>query len=242
MSEKISVAMAAYQGALYLPVQIDSILNQLKADDELVISYDKSSDDTLRILEEYQAKDSRVKVFKNTVPGVTGNFNNAIDHCSGDYIYISDQDDKWTENKVEVVQRTFRETGADLVIHNGIHTNKDMEPMGVPFSEMYRIGNGVIKNIVKPRMSGCCMAFTRRMKDIIMPMPEIKGYDQWIALICELWGRVEYPQDILIHHRLHGNNVTIGTPRPLPIIVRMRARLLFFLFARWIREAVRRKS
>ena len=231
--------MAAYQGALYLPRQIDSILIQLKADDELVISYDKSSDDTLRILQEYQEKDSRVKVFMNTAPGVTGNFNNAIAHCSGDYIYISDQDDKWTENKVEVVQRTFRETGADLVIHNGIHTNKDMEPMGVPFSEMYRIGDGVIKNIVKPRMSGCCMAFTSRMKEIIIPMPEIRGYDQWIALVCELWGKIEYPQDILIHHRLHGNNVTVGTPRLLPVIIRMRARLIFFLFARWIREAVR---
>ena len=124
MSEMISVAMAAYQGALYLPVQIDSILIQLKPDDELVISYDESKDDTLRILEEYQARDSRVKIVKNTVPGVTGNFNNAIANCSGDYIYISDQDDRWAENKVAVVQRTFRETKADLIIHNGIHTNK----------------------------------------------------------------------------------------------------------------------
>lgn len=242
MSEMISVAMAAYQGALYLPVQIDSILIQLKPNDELVISYDESKDDTLRILEEYQARDSRVKIVKNTVPGVTGNFNNAIANCSGDYIYISDQDDRWTENKVAVVQRTFQETKADLIIHNGIHTNKDMEPIGVPFFEMYRIGNGVIKNIAKPRMSGCCMAFTRKMKDIIMPMPEIRGYDQWIALVCELWGRIEYPEEILIYHRLHGNNVTIGRPRPLKAILTMRTRLIFYLFTRWLREIVRDKS
>ena len=242
MSEMISVAMAAYQGALYLPVQIDSILVQLKPNDELVVSYDESSDDTLRILETYQAKDSRVKVFKNTVPGVTGNFNNAITHCSGDYIYISDQDDKWTENKVAIVQKTFHETGADLIIHNGIHTNIDMEPMGIPFFEMYRIGDSILKNIAKPRMSGCCMAFTRKMKDIIMPMPEIRGYDQWIALVCEIFGKIAYPKEILIYHRLHGSNVTTGTPRPLKVILCMRTRLIFFLLTRWLREVVRRKS
>ncbi|MDO4174254.1 MAG: glycosyltransferase [Eubacteriales bacterium] len=242
MGKKISVAMATYQGEKYLPVQIDSILSQLGAEDELIISYDKSADRTLQILEAYQAKDARVKIFHNTVPGVTGNFNNAIAHCSGDFIYISDQDDKWADNKVVIVQKTFRETGADLVIHNGIHTNENMEPIGVPFFQLFRIGDGVIQNIMKPRMSGCCMAFTRKMKDVIMPMPEIRGYDQWIALVCELWGNIAYPEDILIYHRLHGNNVTAGTPRPLPVILRMRARLLFFLFARWLREVTRRKS
>ena len=49
----ISVAMAVYNGGKYLREQLDSILKQLDEMDELIISYNDSTDDTLKILEEY---------------------------------------------------------------------------------------------------------------------------------------------------------------------------------------------
>ena len=42
----VSIAMAVYNGEKYLREQIDSILNQLALNDELVVSYDESSDST----------------------------------------------------------------------------------------------------------------------------------------------------------------------------------------------------
>lgn len=237
----ISVALAAYQGARYLAVQLDSILLQLGETDELVVSYDESTDHTFQVLKQYQKTDHRVKIVRNSVRGVTANFNNAISHCSGDYIYISDQDDKWSENKIQTVQQCFAESGADLVIHNGIHTDEELDPVGVPFFEMYQVQNGIVQDFLKPRMSGCCMAFKQKMKDIILPIPEIRGYDQWIAIVCELWGKVAYSEEVLIYHRLHGDNVTTGARRPLGVVLRMRMRLIANLLLRAWRLTVGEK-
>jgi glycosyltransferase involved in cell wall biosynthesis len=46
-------------------------------------------------------------VLENTHPGINGNFNNAIAGCTGDYIFICDQDDRWAENKRSAVLETF---------------------------------------------------------------------------------------------------------------------------------------
>ena len=59
----ISVAMAVYNGGKYLREQLDSILKQLDEMDELIISYNDSTDDTLKILEEYVYKYEIIKVY-----------------------------------------------------------------------------------------------------------------------------------------------------------------------------------
>lgn len=232
MAYKISVAMAVYNGAKYISCQLDSILPQLRPQDELIISYDESTDGTLKIIEQYASLDNRIHILRNENPGVTGNFSSAISACDGDYIFLSDQDDFWLPEKVEIVMDCFLQRHADLVIHNGIHTDSELNPTGEPFFDIYRIGDGKLKNIMKPRFSGCCMAFTREMKRIILPMPEIHGYDQWIALICEFCGHIEYPQEVLLLHRLHENNVTPAKSRPLPVILKMRLRLVLNLHKR----------
>lgn len=235
MKDRISVAMAVCNGAAWLPEQLDSILPQLGSDDELVISYDESSDDTLAIINKYASEDVRIKIVINEVTGITGNFNTAISCCTGDYIFISDQDDRWADNKVERVLRCFEETGADLVIHNGFNTDAALNPEGKPFFDIYRIGNGKVRNILKFRGSGCCMAFTEKMKDNLLPLPEIHGYDQWIAVVSEFTGQIAYLEDILIYHRMHDGNATPRTSRKLSVIFRMRARLIASLITRLIR-------
>ena len=227
MSDKISVAMAVYNGSKYIRQQIDSILPQLREGDELIISYDESQDDTLEIIRTYERKDARVKVFTDPGSGVTDNFNNAISHCTGDYIFLSDQDDVWLDGKVERLMRCFHERSPDLIIHNGVPANEELEPESASYFEIYRIGDGKLRNILKPRYSGCCMAFTKKMKESILPMPEIEGYDQWIATVCEFLGRIEYVEDVLLLHRIHGHNVTPRTSRPLPVILKMRTRLIW---------------
>ena len=226
MQKRLSVAMAVCNGEKYLPCQIDSILSQLGPEDELVVSYDPSEDETLRVVTEYARKDGRVRVIMNDSPGVTGNFSSAIAACSGDYVFLSDQDDRWLPGKVSGVMDCFSKTGADLVIHNGIHTDADLNPAGEPFFRIYRIGDGVLRNIIRPRMSGCCMAFSAEMKEKILPIPEIYGYDQWIALICECCGHVEYLDEVMILHRLHGGNVTPRSSRPLLTVLRLRMKLV----------------
>lgn len=234
MSATVSVAMPVYNGAQYLREQIDSILCQLEEGDELVIAYQPSSDGSLALLEEYCRRDRRVKVHKNPRKGITANFELAISRCAGDYIFLSDQDDVWLEGKRGAVLDAFARSGADLVLHNAVHTGPDLEPREGTFFELYPLGPGKWKNIAKPRMSGCCMAFTRALRDKLLPMPEIWGYDQWIFVLAEFTGKIEYLDQVLLLHRLHGDNSTTST-RSLPVILRCRSRLLFNLARRLVR-------
>lgn len=103
----ISVAMASFNGEKYIKKQILSILDNLNEDDELVISDDGSTDCTLQIIKEFQ--DSRIKLIKGNHEGINKNFENAIVHCMGDYIFLSDQDDEWYPSKVSTVMKYFND-------------------------------------------------------------------------------------------------------------------------------------
>ncbi len=240
MSDMISVAMAVYNGSKYLEPQLDSILSQLRDGDELVISYDRSTDDTLEMIRRYEREDRRIRVVTDSGHGVTDNFNNAISQCKGDYIFLSDQDDVWIKGKAERLLRCFREEAPDLIIHNGVNTDCELEPLGGSFFELYRIGDGKLKNIIRSRYSGCCMAFTGEMKKFILPIPVNEGYDRWIATVCEFAGKIAYVDDVLLLHRLHGDNVTPARSFPLAKIIRMRVELVYNLILRL--RKVRRKD
>ena len=235
---EVSVAMAAYNGEKFLPEQLDSILSQLAEDDEVIISYDQSTDRTLEILQDYAARDARVQIFLNDCHGITGNFNNAISHCSGDFIFISDQDDRWADNKRDSVLACFKKTGADMVIHNGVHINESGRIISKPFFTMYRIGDSKVKNLLKPRYSGCCTAFTKKMASHILPIPKsIDAYDHWIGTIGEFYGSIAYLNQILLFHRVYGNNATPMSRRSALTIAKSRANLLRHLSARTLADS-----
>lgn len=233
----VSVAMAVYNGEKYIKEQIDSILCQFNLDDQLVISYDKSSDNTESIILDYARQDSRVSIVYNENAGVFGNFENAIGSCKNEIIMISDQDDIWMPNKIDIVKKVFQQKEVDLIIHNGVHINEQGLIISKPFFELYKIGNSKLKNFIKPRYSGCCLAFHRRLLMTILPIPRNVGaYDHWIGSVGEHFGKVEFVDEVLIYHRLHGNNVTPTSRRKLSVILIARLNLLFQLFVRRMRK------
>ena len=100
----VSIAMATYNGAKYLREQLDSICAQTINDYELIVCDDCSTDDTYAILKEYALKDARIRVYKNEVNlGFKKNFEKAISLCKGEYIALSDQDDIWYNNHLEIL-------------------------------------------------------------------------------------------------------------------------------------------
>lgn len=116
---KVSVAMATYNGAAYIKEQISSILEQDLSVDEIVISDDGSQDNTLELIQEFQ--DDRIKLFTdNKKHGFVGNFEHAITKCTGDIIFLADQDDVWWPNKVKKFVEVFEQIpSAKLVFSNG---------------------------------------------------------------------------------------------------------------------------
>ena len=114
--DRIDILLATYNGEKYLRDQIDSILNQTYADFNLIISDDASTDDTVKILEEYKKKDSRITVYiqeKNI--GSNNNFEFLLTKVQNDYYMLSDQDDIWEKEKIEKSVKKIKETNADLV-------------------------------------------------------------------------------------------------------------------------------
>lgn len=111
---RISVCMATYNGERFIKDQISSILNQKfdeenEIDLELVISDDGSTDSTVNIINEinddriklYHHKNKRTHKYFNSAFACTENFNYAVSKATGDYIFLSDQDDVWYEWKLQ---------------------------------------------------------------------------------------------------------------------------------------------
>lgn len=181
----ISVCMATYNGEKYLREQVDSILSQLTKDDELIISDDGSTDSTIDILKSYN--DSRIKIFINAhTHGVNGNFENALRHANGNYIFLSDQDDVWLDGKVDTCVTALSEY--DCVIHDAFVVNSNLEVTSCSFFTERKSGPGFWKNLYRNTYLGCCMAFNRSVLSAILPIPITKSYyhDNWIGSIADL--------------------------------------------------------
>lgn len=206
---KISVAMTVFNGERYLKDQISSILVQLKKNDELVVSVDESSDDSFEILKQYSDKDSRIKLIKGPNEGVVKNFEKAILNCTGDYIFLSDQDDLWEKGKILKVSEYLNNESVDLVLHDAKVADKDLNVIYESFFDLRKSKSGVLKNIFKNSYIGCCMAFKNKLKEKILPFPKnIPMHDQWIGLIAEKYGKVKFLKEPLIIYRRHEQNKT----------------------------------
>ena len=206
----ISVCLASYNGEKYIREQIDSIISQLSENDELIISDDGSSDDTMRIVEGYV--DSRIKILHHGAPhGVVHNFENALRHAKGDYIFLSDQDDVWLPGKVaRVLDMLSCET---LVMHDAYMLKKDvlsgMWVHGKLLGEVRPFAKGKLRNWFKNGYTGCCMAFRRELLEHALPFPKnLPMHDQWLGLVAERKFSVGYIPEALVEYRQHSMNAT----------------------------------
>lgn len=207
---KVSVAIAYYNGGEYIEEQLNSILSQLSSEDEVILSVDDASDGSGAMLEEWAKIDGRIHLLKGPGKGVVRNFEAAIARCSGDIIFLSDQDDIWRENKVKKVLKAFRDPEIMAVLHNGaLIDGKGGELSGKTLFELRNSRSGIFKNLIKNSYIGCCMAFRKELVSVILPIPEeMYMHDYWIGTAAEFWGRVGLLKEPLIGYRRHDSNVT----------------------------------
>jgi glycosyltransferase involved in cell wall biosynthesis len=206
----ISVCLATFNGEKYISKQIESILSQLNLDDEIVISDDGSTDRTIQEIKDIN--DSRIKIyFNNTTKGYTNNFQNAIVHSIGDYIFLSDQDDIWNNNKVNVMLNYLSEF--DFVTSDAQFVDEDLKSLNQTFFSVRGGRKGFLNNIYISQYLGACMAFKRTILKKLLPFPsatELCPHDLWISLIAEFYFKVKIINEPLILYRRHNNNVSTG--------------------------------
>lgn len=207
---KISVCMATYNGEKFIEQQINSILNQLGDSDELIISDDKSIDNTVSIIK--GINDKRIKLIINKGEhGYTRNFENALKNAIGELIFLSDQDDIWLDDKISVMTKELQ--SYDFVVSDSIAVNRDLNVLYQSRFQEFDVKSGFINNFIRTRYIGCCMAFKRKVLEVSLPFPDNYidcPHDYWVALVSELYFKTNLIEKPLILYRRHSSNTSSG--------------------------------
>lgn len=94
---RVSVIMPAYNGEKYIALAIESCLNQLSDNDELIVVDNASTDATARIVRDYP--DRRIKYHHESKKGVSAARNMGLRHAQGAFVAFLDCDDLWPEGR-----------------------------------------------------------------------------------------------------------------------------------------------
>lgn len=218
-TKKIQVLLAAYNGAEFLNEQINSVLLNFDKlpdfDCQLLISDDKSSDDTSSILSDYSEKDSRVIFLDgNRKGGVKDNFNFLIMAATADYVFFCDQDDLWLPNKLSIFMKKFNEvetSNLPILLHSDLCvSDNNLSPINVSMFAYQKINKNPSFSdlIVSNSVTGCVMAINRPLLKIVQGCNVSKSimHDWYIALIASALGQIYFIPNSLILYRQHGNN------------------------------------
>ena len=210
---KVSVAMITYNSEIFLRPQIDTILSNLSSIDELVVSDDGSSDQTLQILQDYAKKDRRIKLFSISHSGCNANYQNAISKCSGDIIFLSDDDNVWMPNKVAEVLKAY-EDNPDVwfVMHDCEIADEHLQEIKASFFKDRKAKPGLLRNILRCSYGGSLISFKKDLCHYILPFPRKMPvfYDEWIGLQASKRGHVLFLPKVLSIWRRHTGSASTG--------------------------------
>lgn len=222
---KLSVALCTYNGEKYIKKQLESIIFQSVCVDEIVVRDDGSSDSTLSIVKSIAEKHPEIRfdIKQNeTNLGVVRNFENAIEACSGDIIFLSDQDDIWMVNKVESILKRFKQNPNAKVVFSNAHLidNTGEYRLGKTGNTLFdlvglsnfRITNEIIAELMltQNRVTGATMA----IKGKPLKFSNYQTYmlhDEIISLLALDECSLSCIKEPLIKYRIHSSQ-TAGIP------------------------------
>ena len=211
---KCSIVLPTYNGEKYLKQQIESILNQSFKDFELYIYDDQSSDNTQQLIESFCLKDKRIHFYKNAAnKGFINNFIDGLKNTKEEIVFLSDQDDIWAEDKLEImisIMDSYSEIG--LLIHDNesfttsIHNfykseYKFIKPRRISAKEFLKHG----------AYRGMSLAIRRDFleKFFLWKLPKILIPHDWLLEILAAQNNTMYKIDVLLaFHREHEFNAT----------------------------------
>lgn len=218
---KISIAMATYNGSRYLGEQLESFAQQDLLPDELVVCDDRSSDATLQILQEFRAAAPfEVLVHANeTTLGFTANFSRALAKTTGDIVFLADQDDFWSKEKIAVIADAFAANrNAHLLVHDAELSDEDLRGSGTGYLEQVVRGYGSSRSLA----TGALTAVRRELLRLVLPVPTgIQGHDIWLHDIAHMVGARQVIPRRLQRIRRHRANTSAWVASSLQPIDRV---------------------
>lgn len=214
MNFRISVVMTTYNGEKYILKQLNSILNQTRRPDEVIICDDLSSDCTVDIIRNFIHSNNlnNWHLYINTSNiGWKKNFFEASKRATGDIVFFSDQDDIWLNYKIEEMSSIMISHDAGCVFGNKIIIDSN-DNVNRNRSEKRKFSNKVInlkfkKSFINFVSLGCCMCLKN---EIIKKYNEMNfpdgGHDSQCLRISLIFSKVVYFDKPVIYYRIHDSN------------------------------------
>lgn len=223
---RVSVALCTFNGRRFLGEQLRSLAGQTRVPDELVACDDASTDGTPDLLDAF-AREAPfpVRVVRNPANiGTSANFARAVSLCSGDAIFLCDQDDVWAAEKVARFAAAFEaHPGAGLVASDLDVIDESGHPVGrrvwcsLPFTRAQQArvsaGYGPRLWLRYNTLTGAAVAFRADLRDAVLPVPDGWVHDAWIAFVCGALAPVRLIQDPLTRYRVHAGQQIGSEPR-----------------------------
>ncbi|MDO4629108.1 MAG: glycosyltransferase family 2 protein [Planctomycetia bacterium] len=213
----ISIALCTYHGEKFLQEQLDSLANQTRLPDEVVVGDDGSTDRTLEILENWAKTVSfPVKITRNEKNlGFAKNFEATMMRCTGDVIFPCDQDDIWLPTKLEkmtAVMENHPKIGAVYCTSTVFYMDGR-----APISIIPQVTNWHRYFIAyyttpfydqNPMDAGCCSAWRRELLPNFFPIPSGWFHDMWFYVLAPHFTQVYTIMEPLIYYRRHTSNAS----------------------------------
>ena len=239
---KVSVAMTTYNGEQFIRYQLQSILDQSRKPDEVVIFDDGSQDATVYLVRQFISENNLETWSIQQNPenmGYVRNFRRAMSSTTGDFIFLCDQDDVWHESKIEkmvAIMEQMPEITALVCGYSLIDSHGGMIPSGgkklyVPSllnkqgPSLFKIRTGSVlhSNLAQ----GCAGVYRRNLMDAycIAECGGILPHDWALNLMSYDNGGLYYLDQELISYRIHNSNTT-GLSNPKEAIYNRIPRLI----------------
>ncbi|MDC2816372.1 glycosyltransferase [Leuconostoc suionicum] len=215
-NNSIAILMSTYNGDKFLEEQIISIFRQRNIGKvHLFVRDDGSSDNTLKLLSKIKNRyNNQITIIPGENVGYAKSFFELMklpQLGEYDYIGLSDQDDTWKENKLDILTKSFKYSRdvPQLVFSNGIVVAKQ-KTMG----KIYEVPP-VTRNIISVRYRafyGMTFLFNRTLLNVILEsnIDDISGlgHDDWIMMVVVNVGEIIYVDQPLVNYRQHSNNAS----------------------------------
>ena len=217
-TSKVSIALCTYNGESFLSEQLQSIAGQTQMPDELVIGDDFSNDKTVEIIEDFTKFASfpvRLEVNEKNL-GSTANFARTIARCSGEIIFLSDQDDVWMPEKIEKMTAELANSPeVGLIFSDAELVDVNLAPLGKKLCDLTfspQIRQAVQRKsffellLLRNYVTGATLAFRAEFRDKFLPfplgLPEMI-HDAWITFVVIANADFRFVNEILIKYRQH---------------------------------------
>jgi glycosyltransferase involved in cell wall biosynthesis len=205
----VSIALCTYNGAEFLPGQLDTLVNQTYKAIEIVIVDDCSTDETFTVLKNYAQKYPQIKLSQNEINlGFTANFEKAVTLCNGELIALCDQDDLWDLQKIELQVGAIKDNV--FIYHDSEFIHEDGSGMDKKMSDIMNLYRGgepetfLFFNCV----SGHSILMKKELLADALPLKKEYFHDWWLAYVATNIGKIDYIPHCLVKYRQHDKSDT----------------------------------